>query len=70
MNSNRIAFSIAFLVVFFGISHLADWSNFDKTVCGVALKDENGNILFGKEPSVAECESYDGSQLIYTRREE
>ena len=50
---------------------LADWSNFDKTVCGIVLKDEKGNILFGKEPSVAECESYNEQslQLIYTKRE-
>jgi hypothetical protein len=51
--------------------HLADWSNFDKTVCGIVLKDKDGNVLFGKEPSVAECESYDGPDLLmpqYSRR--
>jgi len=52
--------------------HLADWSKFDKTVCGIALKDKDGNILFGKEPSVAECESYDGPNLLlplYSRKQ-
>jgi hypothetical protein len=44
--------------------HLADWSNFDKTVCGIVLKDKDGNVLFGREPSVAECESYNGPSLI------
>ena len=38
--------------------HLTDWSNFDKTVCGVVLRAEDGTILSGKEPSVQECESY------------
>jgi len=52
--------------------HLADWSLFDKTVCGIVLKDKDGNILFGREPSVAECESYDGPNLLqplYSRKE-
>jgi len=44
--------------------HLADWSNFDKTVCGIVLKDKDGNTLFGREPSVAECESYNGPDLL------
>jgi len=44
--------------------HLTDWSNFDKTVCGIVLKDKDGNILFGREPSVAECESYNGPNLL------
>jgi len=51
--------------------HLTDWSNFDKTVCGIVLKDKDGNVLFGKEPSVAECESYNGPNLLqplYSRR--
>jgi len=49
--------------------HFTDWSGFDKTVCGIALKDKDGNILFGKEPSIEECESH-GEQnfLQYTRR--
>jgi len=52
--------------------HLTDWSNFDKTVCGIVLKDKDGNILFGKEPSVAECESYNGPNLLqplYSRKQ-
>jgi pimeloyl-ACP methyl ester carboxylesterase len=44
--------------------NLTDWSLFDKIVCGIALKDRDGNILFGREPSVAECESYDGPGLL------
>jgi hypothetical protein len=44
--------------------NLADWSLFDKTVCGVALKDKDGNILYGREPSVEECESYNGPNLL------
>lgn len=44
--------------------HLTDWSNFDKTVCGIVLRDKDGNILFGKEPSIAECESYNGPNLL------
>jgi hypothetical protein len=44
--------------------HLTDWSLFDKTVCGIVLKDKDGNVLFGKEPSVAECESYNGPELL------
>jgi len=44
--------------------HLTDWSKFDKTVCGIVLKDKDGNTLFGKEPSVAECENYDGPNLL------
>jgi hypothetical protein len=46
-------------------------SNFDKTVCGIVLKDKDGNVLFGREPSVAECESYDGPELLaplYSRK--
>jgi len=51
--------------------HLTDWSDFDKTVCGIVLKDKEGNILFGKEPSIAECENYNGPNLLmplYSRR--
>ncbi len=44
--------------------HLTDWSLFDKTVCGIALKDKDGNVLFGKEPSIEECESYGGPNLL------
>jgi len=44
--------------------HLTDWSNFDKTVCGIVLKDKDGNVLFGKEPSIVECESYNGPNLL------
>jgi hypothetical protein len=44
--------------------NLTDWSAFDKIVCGIALKDKDGNILFGREPSIAECESYDGPNLL------
>jgi hypothetical protein len=44
--------------------NLMDWSSFDKTVCGIALKDKDGNILYGKEPSVTECESYNGPDLL------
>jgi len=35
---------------------LTDWSLFDKTVCGAALKDKDGNVLFGREPNAVECE--------------
>jgi len=52
--------------------HLTDWSMFDKTVCGIVLKDKDGNVLFGKEPSVAECESYNGPNLLlpqYSRKQ-
>jgi hypothetical protein len=51
--------------------HLTDWSLFDKTVCGIVLKDKDGNVLFGREPSVAECESYNGPELLaplYSRK--
>lgn len=44
--------------------HLMDWSLFDKTVCGIALTDSEGNVLFGKVPSVEECKSYDGPKLL------
>ena len=44
--------------------HLTDWSIFDKLVCGVALIDLEGNVLFGKVPSVDECKSYDGESLV------
>ena len=44
--------------------HLTDWSVFDKTVCGIALVDSKENVIFGKIPSVAECKSYDGPNLL------
>ena len=44
--------------------HLTDWSGFDKTVCGIALLDSDGNVIFGQMPSVETCESYDDSNLI------
>ena len=44
--------------------HLTDWSVFDKLVCGVALIDLEGNVLFGKVPSVDECKSYNEQTLI------
>ena len=44
--------------------HLTDWSIFDKLVCGVALIDLEGNVLFGKVPSVDECKSYNEQTLI------
>ena len=44
--------------------HLTDWSIFDKLVCGVALIDLEGNVLFGKVPSVDECKSYNEKTLI------
>lgn len=44
--------------------HLIDWGLFDKTVCGIALTDSDGNVVFGKIPSVAECKSYDGPKLL------
>ena len=36
--------------------HLTDWSTFDKTVCAIVLRAEDGTVLSGKEPTVAECE--------------
>lgn len=47
--------------------HLTDWSPFDKTVCGIALLDDEGTILYGKAPSVEECKSYDQPNLITTQ---
>lgn len=44
--------------------HLTDWSAFDKTVCGIALIDSEGNVIFGKIPSIAECKSYDGPKRL------
>ena len=44
--------------------HLTDWCVFDKLVCGVALIDLEGNVLFGKVPSVDECKSYNEQTLI------
>ena len=39
-------------------------SSFDKLVCGIALIDSEGNVLFGKGPSVDECKSYNEQTLI------
>ena len=47
--------------------HLTDWSPFDKTICGIALLDDEGTILYGKAPSVEECKSYDQPNLITTQ---
>ena len=44
--------------------HLTDWSPFDKTVCGIALLDSEGNVIFGKAPSVKECKAYDAPSLL------
>ena len=44
--------------------HLKDWSVFDKTVCGIALIDTDGNVIYGKIPSVSECQSYDAPSLL------
>lgn len=44
--------------------HLTDWSDFDKTVCGIALLDSDGNVIYGQIPSVEKCEAYDGPNLI------
>ena len=44
--------------------HLADWSDFDKTVCGIALVDSEGNVIYGQIPSVETCQSYDQPSLI------
>lgn len=44
--------------------HLTDWSDFDKTVCGIALLDSEGNVIYGQIPSVEKCESYDGPNLL------
>ena len=40
---------------------------FDKTVCGIALLDSDGNVIYGQIPSVEKCESYDGPNLIMTQ---
>ena len=47
--------------------HLKDWSVFDKTVCGIALIDSDGNVVYGKIPSVSECRSYDAPSLLETQ---
>ena len=44
--------------------HLIDWSDFDKIVCGIALLDSEGNVIYGQIPSVEKCESYDGPNLL------
>ena len=47
--------------------HLTDWSAFDKVVCGIALTDSEGNVVYGKIPSVAECKSYNGVNYLNTQ---
>lgn len=44
--------------------HLTDWSAFDKTVCGIALLDSENKVLYGKVPTVEECQAYDKPSLI------
>jgi hypothetical protein len=44
--------------------HLTDWSAFDKTVCGIALLDSENNVLYGKVPTVEECQAYDKPSLM------
>ncbi|WP_294113337.1 hypothetical protein [uncultured Fibrobacter sp.] len=44
---------------FYWHNDLKDWSVFDKTVCGIALTDSDGNVIYGKNPSVSEFQSYD-----------
>ena len=46
---------------------LDDWSAFDKTVCGIALIDLEGNVIYGKIPTVSECQSYDPPGLLETQ---
>lgn len=46
---------------------LDDWSAFDKTVCGIALIDLEGNVIYGKIPTVSECLSYDPPGLLETQ---
>ena len=33
---------------FYWHNDLKDWSVFDKTVCGIALTDSDGNVIYGK----------------------
>lgn len=33
-------------------------------VCGIALIDSDGNVVYGKTPSVNECQSYDAPSLL------
>ncbi|GHV17915.1 hypothetical protein AGMMS49938_18830 [Fibrobacterales bacterium] len=49
--------------------HLTDWSSFEKIVCGIALKDSAGKVIFGSEPSAKECLEYkqvDADEPVYT----
>ncbi|WP_295037870.1 hypothetical protein [uncultured Fibrobacter sp.] len=50
---------ILLLNFFYWHNDLKDWSVFDKTVCGIALTDSDGNVIYGKNPSVSEFQSYD-----------
>jgi len=43
--------------------HLTDWSEFEKVVCGLALKDSSGTIIYGHEPNVKECLEYKPQSL-------
>ena len=47
--------------------HLTDWSSFDKLVCGIALLDSEGNVIFGSIPSVKECKTYNSPNLLNTQ---
>ena len=33
-------------------------------VCGIALTDSDVNVVYGKIPSVNECQSYDAPSLL------
>jgi hypothetical protein len=48
--------------------HLTDWSEFEKVVCGLALKDSSETLIYGHEPSVKECLEYNPQSLkpVYT----
>lgn len=41
--------------------HLIDWSTFDKNVCGFAVTDSDGNIIFSSNPSVEGCKETEDS---------
>lgn len=55
---------ILLLIFLYWHDDLKDWSVFDKTVCGIALTDSDGNVIYGKTPSVSECQSYDAPSLL------
>jgi pimeloyl-ACP methyl ester carboxylesterase len=44
--------------------HLKDWSMFDKTICGIALFDENDDVIFGSVPTVDFCKSFNGPSFL------